>query len=127
MKKSTDKIDNQSFFQKKEVIQLRKSYLAKLEGEISELEAYVRQSLDREGKIAIDDTQYGTVHKIKGVGGTFQFPLVTDVAIEILALFTRDAKIQTCYLDQEQGNLLLDLIQSMNDHIKTYKAEMGIA
>jgi len=118
-------MNTDNFFEKEEVKNLRSSYLDKLTGEISSLEKYSRESLQSEGRIPVDHTHYGTVHKIKGVGGTFRFPLVTEVAVEILKIFTVEAKSQVLYLDKNQGNSLLDLIEKMKTHIVTYRKEMG--
>ena len=119
-------MDNQAFFEKPEVKKLRTSYLDKIEKEIRELEEYIRNSLNNEGKIKIDQDNYGTVHKMKGVGGTFQFPFITDVAVEILKIFTVEAKTASFTIDEEQGHAVLDFIEQMKSHVAGYKKEMGM-
>ena len=123
MEKSTE-ITGIGFFKKPEVKALRISYLKKVPGDIAALEKYARDMLTFESKIPIYEPHYATVHKIKGVGGTFGFPLITETAIKILKLFTVESKTHTCYLDEKQGNLLLDLIREMQENIELYKKEM---
>ena len=126
MQKSTDNTASSSFFEKEEVKKLRCSYLDKIGNEINILENHARKSLSSEGKIPVNEDFYAMVHKMKGVGGTFKFPLITDAAIEILQLFTVKAKTNTCYLTEEQGYKLLDIIENMRNYVKNYKNEMGM-
>ena len=78
------------------------------------------------GWVNIDQDNYGTVHKMKGVGGTFKFPLITDVAVEILKIFTVEAKTASLTINEVQGNAVLDLIEKMKSHVMEYKKEMGM-
>ena len=125
MEKSTE-INSNAFMEKPEVKALRKSYLGKVPNEISIVEKYATESLEQSEKIAIDDTYYGIVHKIKGVGGTFGFPLISEAAIKILDMFTKEAKEHTCYLTKDQGFLLLDLIADMKKHSEFYQKELDV-
>jgi len=120
MKKSI----NKNFFKKKEVIALRKSYLSKIREEIDELETYAKNFFEKKGKLKINSHQYGMVHKMKGVGGTFQFPKITDIAVKILELFSKNAKTKDVLLNEKEYFKFLDLLYELKIAVNEYSKEI---
>jgi hypothetical protein len=125
-KPEQDMHDNDAFLEKDEVKKLRISYLKKISDDFIQFEDYARRSLESSGQTAVNDTHYATFHKVKGVGGTFGFPLLTEAAMEVLSLFTVKVKTETGYLDREKSQKLLEIVKRMKELVAQYKTQMGI-
>ena len=86
---------------KKGLAALTDDYLSETQDDLTELDAALGEARAAEGKSRQDAVEriFRISHDLRGLGGTFDYPLVTHIGSSLCDLITRLERIETLHLE----------------------------